>query len=242
MTYSSVTGAQIRDQKAEVMGSYSRYAVYYMPQGDALAAFGASWLGWNVECGAPRDDVRYAPYSGWTQTPRKYGFHGTLKPPIRLAKGKSEAELSAALHTLTTELAPGVCDGLELARLGRFLALVPKGDQSSLARVAGHLVTELDAFRAPASDAELTRRRSAGLTPTQDALLLKWGYPYVLEEFRFHLTLTGKLGTDDIGAAHDLLQGVLPPLPAPFIIDAVALAGERADGHFELIRSYPLRG
>ena len=32
-----------------------------------------------------------------------------------------------------------------------------------------------------------------GPGPRQDELLLRWGYPYVLEEWRFHLTLTGRL-------------------------------------------------
>ena len=52
---------------------------------------------------------------------------------------------------------------------------------------------EFDEFRRPADEAELARRRAADLTQRQEDLLLRWGYPYVLEQGRFHLTLTGRV-------------------------------------------------
>ena len=48
-------------------------------------------------------------------------------------------------------------------------------------------------FARPPGAAELERRRKAGLSAAQEKMLLRWGYPYVLDEFRFHLTLTGRL-------------------------------------------------
>lgn len=101
---------------------------------------------------------------------------------------------------------------------------------------------DLDAFRAPAAEAELERRRKAGLSPRQDALLAQWGYPYVMEEFRFHMTLTGRLPKDRIDGWADIAQRHLPALPTPFVIDQIALCGERADGRFELIHRYTLAG
>ena len=38
-----------------------------------------------------------------------------------------------------------------------------------------------------------TQHGKSGLTDRQEALLTQWGYPYVMEEFRFHITLTGAL-------------------------------------------------
>lgn len=175
-----------------------------------------------------------------TAAPRKYGFHGTLKPPFRLAAGRSYERLEARIAELAHDLTPATCGGLRLTQLGQFLALVPGGETEDLAQVAGVFVKELDTFRAPASAAELTRRRAVGLTPRQAALLNQWGYPYVLDEFRFHLTLTGKLPPNDLSRAAAALHDALPDLPDPFVVDAVALVGERRDGVFEVIRHYKL--
>ena len=54
-------------------------------------------------------------------------------------------------------------------------------------------ILSLDAFREPLTKEELAIRRSKGLTPSQDKNLIKWGYPYVFSEFRFHMTLTAKI-------------------------------------------------
>jgi hypothetical protein len=178
-----------------------------------------------------------------TETQRKYGFHSTLKPPFRLAPGRDAEGLHEALVALAARCAPARADGLALTPLGRFLALTATGDNGDIARVAAACVADLDAFRAPPTADELARRRKAKLNPRQDGLLLRWGYPYVMDEFRFHMTLTGRLSKPDMAAARQALEVRLPPLPAPFVLDTVALVGERAaDGRFELIRRYPLTG
>lgn len=222
--------------------SYARFAIYYVPPEGPLAEFGASWLGWDVVHGRAVAQPALPGLHDITMTPRKYGFHGTLKPPFRLNEGQTLAELTAATADLAGTLAPAHCEGLRLAQLGRFLALAPEGPLEGLERVAGACVRGLDGFRAPAGPAELARRRAAGLSARQEALLARWGYPYVLEEFRFHLTLSGAL--DGAALAHwaQVLGEHLPALPAPFVLDQIALCGERADGRFELLHRYPLMG
>lgn len=222
--------------------SYSRFAVYYVPSDDALADFGAAWLGWDIRTGhdALRFDVNGL--RDITMTPMKYGFHGTLKPPFRLVEGHSITQLAEAAQTLAARLAPAACEGLALTALGGFLALTPVGDAPELRRVAQACVQDLDPFRAPASEAELARRRKAGLTPRQDAHLLKWGYPYVMEDFRFHLTLSGRLPAEALTHWSSVAEKHLPALPAPFKLDQIALCGERKDGRFELIHRYDLTG
>ncbi|CAN0604442.1 unnamed protein product, partial [Ectocarpus sp. 12 AP-2014] len=66
------------------MSMFQRYAVYYLPDDADLAAFGAAWLGWDVEAGAmcPRPEIDSLDEA--TATPQQYGFHGTLKPPFQL--------------------------------------------------------------------------------------------------------------------------------------------------------------
>lgn len=216
--------------------------MYYVPPQGPLADFGAAWLGWDVARGRQAPQPALPGLRDITMTPRKYGFHGTLKPPFQLKESHTLDALEAAASELAASLPPAQCDGLELMTLGRFLALIPSGDLGPLQRVAEDCVRELDEFRAPAKDAELTRRRMAGLSPRQEMLLTQWGYPYVMEEFRFHLTLSGRLSTEALPHWAEILQCSLPTLPAPFVMDQIALCGERDDGKFELIHRYELTG
>lgn len=213
-----------------------------MPPAGPLADFGASWLGWDVAHGCQTPQPDQPDLRDITMTPHKYGFHGTLKPPFRLIDTRTIAELEQATSALAASLAPAVCDGLELMTLGRFLALIPRGGTEAVQRVAQACVCDLDAFRTPASEPELARRRSAGLSTRQEALLVQWGYPYVLEEFRFHLTLSGRLPPEEIPLWVERAQHYLPDLPAPFVLDQIALCGEREDGRFEMLHRYTLVG
>ncbi|WP_342077726.1 DUF1045 domain-containing protein [Yoonia sp. SS1-5] len=222
--------------------SYSRFAIYYVPPEGPLATFGATWLGWDILRGATMPQFNVPGLDDITMTPRKYGFHGTLKPPFHLKPGQTQAALETAVAAMASRIAPAICDGLRLTPLSRFLALTPYGALGQLQQVAEACVRELDDFRAPASASELTKRRAAGLTERQDALLTRWGYPYVMEEFRFHLTLTGKLPEDAVPHWTTVVVRDLPKLPRPFVVNQIALCGERRDGRFELIHRYTLAG
>jgi putative phosphonate metabolism protein len=174
-----------------------RYAVYYAPRADeGLAIAAAQWLGINPEGGRLR---RQPTLSGFaperlaeiTAEPRRYGFHGTLKAPIALVDGATEREFVDAVGRFATSLRPVTVPAMMLAEIGSFLAMVPTEPCTALHDLADRCVVEFDEFRRPADETELARRRALGLSPRQDALLLRWGYPYVLEEWRFHLTLSG---------------------------------------------------
>ncbi|MEP5151625.1 DUF1045 domain-containing protein [Planktotalea sp.] len=222
--------------------SYSRFAVYYLPPDGPLSAFGAAWLGWDVARGCAATQLNVPDLHDITMTPGKYGFHGTLKPPFRLSQGEGLAGLDAATARIAASLVPTTCDGWELTTIGQFLALTPKGDLKGLQHIAQTCVRELDHFRAPATDNELARRRAAGLSARQETLLRQWGYPYVIEEFRFHLTLSGRLHKDDIPLWRDRVLAHLPDVSDAFVFDQIALCGERSDGCFELIHRYTLTG
>ncbi|MEO1138038.1 MAG: DUF1045 domain-containing protein [Pseudomonadota bacterium] len=227
--------------------TYNRYAVYFVPAPGPLADFGAAWLGWDVITGktvAPPDVPGLSlPWNELTKTPRKYGLHATIKPPFRLAPGMSADALLAALEAHCKSLAPVTLDGLELAQLGRFLALVPQGDTTALRALAATTVRTLDPFRAPPTEAELNKRRASGLTPHQDALLQEWGYPYVMDQFRCHITLTDKLPKACATQTRNALDPhVTPLIPRPFFVDALCLAGEGDLGRFHLIHRFALSG
>lgn len=222
------------------MSEFRRYAVYYLTEDAALASFGASWLGWDIARGQsaiqpPVDGIEDA-----TATPRKYGFHGTLKPPFTLAEDGSVADLRNDVAALASRTAPLRLDGLRVARMGAFLALEVEGETAALDALAFDCVSTLDRYRAPALPTELARRRSASLTERQDALLVQWGYPFVADEFRFHLTLTGRLDPDARHAMRAALEKLVPPLPRPFIMGEISLVGEGVDGMFRLLERFSL--
>lgn len=222
--------------------AYTRFAIYYLPPEGALASFGAHWLGWDVVRGHEVVQPEVPGIAEVTEAPRRYGFHGTLKPPFRLPVGCDLEGLRGAVAAMAEGCAPAEAEGLELVRLGSFLALVPTGETAGIARVAATCVETLDRFRAPADNSELERRRAKGLTPRQEEMLQRWGYPYVMEDFRFHLTLTGRVPRKAAADWQAVVTAHLPKLPEPFRLDAVALVGERADGRFELVERFALAG
>ncbi|GFE66134.1 DUF1045 domain-containing protein [Litoreibacter roseus] len=227
--------------------SFERYAIYVTPEPGPLADFGAAWLGWDMArgCHVAHPDLEGLPrpVSEITATPRKYGLHGTIKPPFYLANGTTMGDLQANIATFCATQAPVELAGLKVAELGHFVALVPEGDTANLGRLAGTCVKKLDNHRAPPSADELARRRAAGLTSAQNRHLERWGYPYVMEEFRFHITLTGRLLEEDNAAVRLALEAAIAPiLPKPFAVKSLTLAGSDTTGMFHEIHRYTLSG
>ncbi len=229
------------------MTDYKRFAIYHAPEPGAFAEAGARLLGWDAAAGTERGHPEIPglprPVAELTARPRKYGLHGTLKPPFRLAPSSDRARLEADLAALAATLPPVVLPRLRLVAIGPFLALVPEGDPAPLEALAATLVSRLDDHRAPPDAAELARRRRARLSPRQEALLERWGYPYVMEEFRFHVTLTGPLPPEERETARAALAAWIGPLlPEPFGIGSVCLFGEDDAGMFHLLQRYALSG
>ncbi len=229
------------------MSDYSRYAVFLIPDDGALSRFGAQFLGWDVVRGArvaqPETLSLPRAISELTATPAKYGFHGTIKPPMRLSKARDRAGLLQACRALLAAEDPVVIRRLRLARIGSFFALVPATDARLLSALAGRVVAGLDPFRAPMTDTERARRNPDRLSDRQRSLLDRWGYPYVMEEFRFHMTLTGRLSHAEAGAVEAALAPVLTPiLTEPLEVTSLCVCGERPEGQFEMIERIPLGG
>ncbi len=181
----------------------ARYAIYYAPSADsALWAKASAWLGYDAFTGEQLerpalpglDDLDL---EALTADPRGYGFHATLKAPFEPAPDHSEAELLAAAEGVAAGLTPFEIP-IAPDALGRFLAFRLQQVSPEMQALHAVSVRDFDAFRAPLSDAELARRRKAALTPEQDARLVEWGYPYIFEDFRFHMTLTGAIREDDV--------------------------------------------
>ena len=226
--------------------NFTRYAIYVLPSPETeWVRFCTAWLGWDAATGqaVPHPEVDGIDISAATEVPRRYGLHATMKPPFRLKDRQSLEGLQEACALLAQKQPPVTLTGLRIAPLGRFLALVPDGDTEAINALAASCVCDLDNFRAPLSESELARRHTARLTPPQAKNLIRWGYPHVMDAFRFHITLSGKLNKTKLREIHSLLDTRLPPiLPTPFEICDLALVGAAEDGRFRLLRRYTLGG
>ena len=176
----------------------ARYAIYYAPPADTpLWRKTAAWLGRDAYVGAATERPSLAALEGLdldalTADPRSYGFHATLKAPFELAAQAAESELLSAAEQFVARQSP-LEAAIAPAALGRFLAFRLQDGEARMQALHEACVRAFEPFRAPLSDADLARRRRAPLTLEQDARLLTWGYPYVFEDFRFHMTLTGQI-------------------------------------------------
>ncbi len=184
----------------ELHSSPHRVAIYFAPEPQsAWGLAGSEWLG---RCAARRVAVPQSVPPGLepevfarlTSEPRRYGWHATLKPPFRLAQGHTLATVRRALRDFATAWPAFDLPPMRVDLLGDFLALRPPCHDPRLHDLAAACVTQLHSLAQPLDDAELQRRRRVPLSPAQDALLQRWGYPWVLEAFRFHFSLTGSLG------------------------------------------------
>jgi hypothetical protein len=134
-----------------------------------------------------------------------------------------------------------ILPALELVTLEGFLALIPAAPSADLQDLAAEVVRALDPYRAPLSPAEIARRRPELLTTRQRELLGIYGYPYVMEQFQFHLTLSGALAADQTAQARAAAQSHFAGVvPQPFVIADLCLCGEDDLGQFHLMHRYPL--
>ena len=225
----------------------TRYAIYWTPARDhPLWRAGCDWLGRDAE----RPDAPVAWHAS-RDAPRRYGFHATLKAPMSLRDGQVEADLLAAVHALASDIAPFPMPALEVRMLQDFIALqtvVPVVAGDALQALADRCVTALDGFRDAAMADDMVRR-AAGATGRRHELLLAYGYAFVFEQWRFHMTLSDSLPADAQGVAlrEDLMAAAsehfAAALAVPMFATEIAVFVEvEADGPFVLAHRIPLRG
>ncbi len=229
------------------MDQMNRFAVYYAPRPGEFATVTAALLGWDNTQGrsVPLSNLTGlpAPLADLTTDPRKYGFHGTIRAPFRPALGCTTDDVADAVRAVSCQFPPAVCTGLQLVNLHGFLALVPMGDTSALNNLAAEVVRATNHLRAPLTPAEIARRRPDSLTPEERDLLDRWGYPFVMGAFQFHLTLTNRLSDSQVAQVAPILSSYLgPSLPEPFVVEDLCLFGEDGKGRFHLLHRFALSG
>jgi len=223
-----------------------RYALYFSPPtASALGTFGASWLGRTIEGKIgeppPLQQITLESWTAATAAPRSYGFHATLKPPFRLAPDVTEQDLYDAVATFSRNTPTVPLGILTVQTLPGFIALLP-GRHDKVSEFAGKCVGAFDRFRASLSEEEIARRRPDTLTDPQKNLLDRWGYPYVMNEFRFHMTLTGDPPSSERALFMEELKrrfGFLDQAPAS-IDDICVFRQQTPESDFIAMGRYPL--
>ncbi len=214
-----------------------RYALFYTPPPNHdLTQIAARWLGRDAYSGGrfphnARGALSATTLEELTKAPRRYGFHATLKAPFEISQGSNISRLITAMETFCQNHQAFTMPSLKVDRLGPFFALVPDSDAQELNRFAAQIVREFDGFRAPLSKADFERRKPEKLTEQQRAYLRQWGYPYVLDAFRFHMTLTGPVPDAMAREIETLLHTLFAPcLKTPLICDHLTLFREDERG------------
>lgn len=214
-----------------------RYAIYFTPpHGDPLTAAAARWLGRDAFTGKAierpdvpelsREELAY-----FTASARRYGFHATLKAPFELATGETEGSLLGAFDAFAEALSPVVLPAISLSQIDRFFALTPAQRSEALDSLASDVVVAFDRFRAPMSEADIARRNPEKLNPAELKYLQQWGYPYVFEAFRFHMTLSGQVPSADSSRFRRSIEAYFGSLlDEPLAVDSIALFAEPEPG------------
>jgi putative phosphonate metabolism protein len=224
-----------------------RYAIYFAPDPQlAFWGFGSSVLGYDAATG---DDLPFpgglpldrAAWHTLTADPRQYGFHATLKAPFHVKAGVHESDVLAALEAVARRHAPFVLGGLQVSLMGWFIALVPVAAPAALMALEADCVRGPDVLRAPLTDADRARRVSKPLSARQLEHLDRWGYPHVFDDFRFHMTLTGRVEPVEGEAITKQLAMLYAPIAAPVHVETIALFRQHNRlARFQLVQHVPL--
>ncbi len=214
-----------------------RYAICFTPSpSDPLSHVAANWLGRNVFSGEMLEPpavrgLGIHEIAFHTAVPRRYGFHGVLKAPFHLSAEVSEAQLLRELMRFSGTFQPFSVPRIEVARLGNYYSLVPTLPCENVRYLASSIVQHFDGFRAPLSEADIERSDPDGLSAAQFTKLHRWGNPYVMDEYRFHMPVTGPVNVVDMPRIEQALRGIFEPVLAePIAISNIALMMEEGMG------------
>jgi putative phosphonate metabolism protein len=227
-----------------------RYALYFTPpKDDLLTGLAGRWLGRDAFTGETfpamaAGDIAADEQFEITAEPRRYAFHATLKAPFELAASVTEADLMAVAEDFAARTPAFTIPELVLGQLGRFFALIPGSTHQPLQDFAANVVKSFEPFRAALSETDIARRKPEGLSEAQRGNLLRWGYPYVMDEFRFHMTLTGQVAPERQAAVHAVLREIFAAHTGrPLAIAGLAIFVEEARGAPFTVHSWlPLAG
>ncbi len=222
-----------------------RYALYYVPPDDSdLYRLGTALLGRCLVTGRSRPrpaapGLAADELARLTETPAHYGLHATIVAPFETAV--DEPALLAAVGRLAAAERPFSLPPLTVRALdGDFLALTLTRSRPELRALEARWVRETAALRRPLEPADIARRGE--LPARQAANLRRWGYHLVMEDFTFHITLTGPVAPADQARVRSALAEYLgPALGRAALLGALTLVRQESrTAPFIQLRRYTL--
>lgn len=223
-----------------------RFAIYFAPAATHdLWQRATAWLGRDALSGQT-GRTGALPLSGErldaiTPSANRYGFHATIKAPMKLAAGQDRQKLEAALTAFAKANGPVDVGPVAVRSLDGFLAVVPVDQPQALTDFVQNVVEAFEPFRAPLAQDDRDKRAN-GLSERQIELLDTFGYPYVMEQFRFHMTLTNRLPAEERAEVLEAASAFFAPaLPERLLLDRLVLFAEPEPGApFIRLADYPL--
>lgn len=211
-----------------------RYAVYLTPvAGSTLERTAARWLGRSAFAGDVAAGPVAPPEAGIAE-PARYGFHATMRAPFSLRDDVDQATLVTAFREFAA-VEPAASVALTPEIIHHFVALTAV-DESAVSAAAERTVLAFEPFRMALSAADRERRRPDRLDARERELLDAYGYPYVMERFRFHMTLTGSLSADAMAVAHPAAMAHFEPLlPGPHPLVFALFREDKPGGPFHIL-------
>lgn len=184
-----------------------RHAIFFAPADDSpLGIYGATVLRRRAtdpgEWTNPQIPVNFDNTAVWracVETPARYGFHATLQAPFELHPAYTYQTLLDELEVFCSQQQPLLLTELAPRRTRRFDALAFDTQPLEVKEFASTCVQRFNKYCAPLHPQDIVRRQKKALSPTQLSNLEQYGYPYIFDDFNFHMTLSGTMPDDDNG-------------------------------------------
>jgi hypothetical protein len=160
-----------------------------------------------------------------------------------LEDGTAIEDLLAAARHFAAERTAFEARPLQVSGLSKWVAFTLSSPSADMTKLAADCVRAFEPFRAPLTEADIARRRQSGLTPRQDEQMLTFGYPFIFEDFRFHMTLAGPLEPEEKAALVEKLRSKTATIESqPLYVDAITLYEQPdRDSPFVLTERFPFQ-
>ena len=236
------------------MTNYKRVAIYFLPKkNSSLENFGKNLLGRDINKKKKISLTRRQKYfinRGFTyfdelkdycEQPAKYGFHATLKAPFRLKRNVKTKNFYDVISHIAAQHSRFKIKGLKIVYSKKFTFITSRKPNKLLINLESDLVKHLDTFRAELNKTEIKKRIPDSLTFKQNKYLKEWGYPFVLDQFKFHMTLMNQNNNKLSNKQKLELEKLIYKISNNLLeFNEISLLGENKNGYFEEIKRFKL--
>ena len=236
------------------MTNYKRVAIYFLPKkNSSLENFGKNLLGRDINKKKKISLTRRQKYfinRGFTyfdelkdycEQPAKYGFHATLKAPFRLKRNVKTKNFYDVISHIAAQHSRFKIKGLKIVYSKKFTFITSRKPNKLLINLENDLVKHLDTFRAELNKTEIKKRIPDSLTFKQNKYLKEWGYPFVFDQFKFHMTLMNQNNNKLSNKQKLELEKLIYKISNNVIeFNEISLLGENKNGYFEEIKRFKL--